>query len=470
MSLTNSAVKVLLILPSYSFIYKDTIIKMGAIYSPNLSLATLAGAFISNGVNVQILDLNKKSEKDFIALIKAFVPDYIGITFTTPIADEAFRLAGIAKKIKQEVTVICGGPHPSAVPFQVLSSSAIDIVCIGESDYTILDIINGKPYKDIKGIAFMQRDNGGYYESHNNYFINDLDGLSLPAWNLFSLREYRTTELIARRNPVGFLETSRGCPYGCIYCSKKIFGRNFRAKSIKRVIDEMEYMLLCGFREIHLADDCFSFDIERAKGVCEEIIKKRMKFPWATTNGIRVDRVDRELLRLMKSAGCYRVCFGIESGDDDMLNLANKGQTCEDVRIAVKLAKQAGLETFGYFMVALPGETEVTMQRTIDFAKELDLDMAKVTVTIPFPGTHYFEGLLNKGNIKQANWSEYNCYFSARKIYQHPNVSWDTVDFYFKKFYREFYLRPNFISKRFIKSLSRGELLRDIAYFLKTRW
>ena len=467
---TYPAVKVLLVLPSYAFMYNGTLVKIGAIYVPNLSLSTIAGALVKEGVDVHILDLNRKTEKDFIILLNKFNPDFVGFTFTTPLAEETLRLAKIAKKIKPEAVIICGGPHPSVMPLQVLSSGAIDVVCIGESDYTVLDIVRGKPYEDIKGIAFVRRDDKSYCETGPGGAITELDGLTFPAWNLFNISEYRTTRLFSRRDPVGFIETSRGCPYGCIYCNKKIFGKSFRAKSIKRVVDEMEYMLTCGFREIHLADDCFSFDIERAKGICEEIMKRGLKFSWATTNGIRVDRIDDELMRLMKRAGCYCVSFGIESGDDAILALAHKGQTCSQARNAITHAKSAGLEVIGFFMFALPGETEVTMQKTINFAKELDLDMAKVSIAIPFPGTQYFEELKKHGSIKETDWSKYNCYFPAREIYQHPSVSWDTVDIYFKRFYREFYLRPKFISKRFIKGFLNGGFISDINDFLRTKW
>lgn len=460
--------KVLLVLPSYSFIYEGTTIETGAIYSPPLSLATIAGSLSSNGHNVKILDLNNKDEKEFIALIETFNPHYIGISFTTPLSEEVFRLASLVKKIKKDVIVIGGGPHPSAMPSSALESSDIDLICIGEGDYTILDIVDGKPYADIKGIAF--RDNNGCHILDNSDFIKDLDRLPFPAWDLFDLNKYKTTRLIARKNPAGWIETSRGCPYGCVYCSKKVFGRNFRPKSVKRVVDEIDHMLSCGFREVHIADDCFTFDIERAKGICEEIIKRRLKFPWATVTGIRADRVDQELLNLMKRAGCYRVYYGIESGDDNILRLIKKGETCDMVRKAVKMSKRAGLEVFGFFMFALPGETEETMRKTIEFAKELDLDMAKAAITIPLPSTPYFEELYSKGRIKETKWSKYNLYFPARDLYEHPDITWDIVESYYKRFYREFYLRPNFIAKRFLKDLLQGGFLSDVRNFLKTNW
>ena len=186
--------------------------------------------------------------------------------------------------------------------------------------------------------------------------------------------------------------------------------------------------------------------------------------------GIRADRVDQELLTLMKRAGCYRVFFGIETGSDDVLKIINKGETCDDVRRAVRMSKKAGLEVHGFFMLALPGETEKTMRQTIDFAKELDLDMAKVAITVPLPSTPYFEQLDKAGRIKTKEWSKYNLYFPARELYDLPGLDWDTVEAYYKRFYREFYFRPRFIIKRFRESLLRGQLLNDIKSFLQVKW
>jgi len=282
--------KILLTCPSYGPVYKDTIFQAGS-YPPSLSLATIAGALVHQGHDVRILDLNKHGRADLVNLIKSFSPGYIGISFSTPLAEEAYLLAGMAKKIKYDIVVIAGGAHPSAMPREVLESSDIDVVCIGESDYSVIDAMTKDSMALTEGIAY--KDEGGKIILHKekNRFIEELDSLPFPAWHLFKIKEYKTNRFIARTNPAGFIETSRGCPYGCIFCNKRIFGRNFRAKSVKRVVDEMEYMLSCGFHELHIVDDCFSFDIERAKNICAEILKRRLKFLWVTSKPARVPRL-----------------------------------------------------------------------------------------------------------------------------------------------------------------------------------
>ncbi|PJA14483.1 MAG: hypothetical protein COX65_05620 [Elusimicrobia bacterium CG_4_10_14_0_2_um_filter_56_8] len=460
--------KVLLLAPAYGFIYKGSMIKPGAMYSPPLGLATIAGALAADGHEVRIADLNKISDQDLLAQLLEFRPDYAGISYTTVLAEESFRLAKLVKDAAPGVIVVAGGVHPTSMPLEVLESSATDIVCIGEGDQSIVEIVRGVPLENIRGIAF--RKDGECRVAERRELIRDLDTLARPAWNLFDLSKYHTTDLLTRANPAGWLETSRGCPYSCVYCNKNVFGKNFRKKSVMRVVDEISYMLDCGFREIHIADDCFTVDMERAKGICREILRRELKFPWATVTGIRADRVDQELLTLMKQAGCYRVFYGIETGSDEILKLIRKGETCEEIRQAVKMAKKAGLEVYGFFMLALPGDTETTMRQTIDFAKELDLDMAKAAITIPLPSTPYFEELDKAGRIKAKEWSKYNLYFPAKELYDHPTLDWKTVEDYQRKFYREFYFRPGFIVKRFFSSLAAGRLLSDIKSFLQIKW
>jgi anaerobic magnesium-protoporphyrin IX monomethyl ester cyclase len=266
------------------------------------------------------------------------------------------------------------------------------------------------------------------------------------------------------------METSRGCPYGCVYCNKSVFGRTFRVKSASRVVDEMELMLKEGIKEIHLADDNFTRDMVRAEKICQEIIERGLRFPWATITGIRVDRVNQRLLKKMKAAGCYRVYFGIESGSQRILNNIQKGINLKQVRQAIKWSKKAGLETFGFFMIALPGEELNDIKKTIKLATSLDLDMAKMSVTIPLPATPLYNELEEQGKIKTKNWSEFNLYLPAPAIYDHPNLDWGTIDKYYALFYRRFYFNPRFIAKRLLFSLKNRTLISDLRAALKTKW
>ena len=462
--------KVLLVAPSDKVFYKDTKIKAAVPYTPLPGLPSLASILIKKGHDVKIFDFNfgDNDFDKFNLLLKEFNPSIVGITFTTPLFNEMLKICESVKNFNEKVLLIGGGAHASSFPEQTLKDSLLDVVVIGEGESKLLDIVDDVKLKKMKGICLKEKNN--IISTEKAGLIKDLDALPFPAWEIYNYKEYKTSKLISRKNPVGWVETSRGCVYGCVYCNKSVFGRTFRIKSARRVVDEFEHMVKLGFKELHIADDCFTTDMKRAEEICDEILKRNIKILWATVTGIRVDRVSKDLLYKMKKAGCYCVYFGIESGNQDILDKVGKGIKLEQVVNAVKWAKEVGLEVVGFFMIALPGETEKTMQDTINFAKRLDLDMAKLSIMIPLPATAVFDDFKSRNLIKTMQWEKFNYYVIPKEIYDHPNLSWDVIDKYYNKFYKEFYFRPGFILKRFIKGIKSGTIFNDIYVLLRTKW
>ncbi|MBU2541923.1 MAG: B12-binding domain-containing radical SAM protein [Candidatus Omnitrophica bacterium] len=459
----------ILINPAYSnIIYKNTKVKVGAPISPLLNLPLLAKPVLDAGYKVKILDLNIEDDPDLFLEenIRAEKPKIVGITFTTPLYFEAERLASLIKRIRSSTILVAGGVHTATFPEDVIKGS-FDVAVMGEADFVMRDLLT-KDWKNIKGLVF--KENGNIINTGKAEQIEDLDDLPLPAWNLYSLERYNSLSLSHRKSPPGYLETSRGCPYGCVFCNKNIQGRKFRVKSPKRVVDEIEYMLMIGFNEINILDDTFSTDLKRAKAICDEIINRDLKFPWFPLNGMRVDSLDKELLTKMKKAGCYKITLGIETGSQKVLNRIKKGINLQQVRDAVRWSRELGFETLGYFMFGLPGETEETMEETIKLAKELKLDFAKFNITIPLPGTELFNEWDSKGLIKTKDLNRYNFHSSNYELYDHPTLSHETIDKYYKKSYRSFYFSPMYLLRNFLKDLRDGFLLWDIRLFLQTNW
>lgn len=469
--------KVLLVIPPSSLsLYSQSKIKAAISEIPYISQAALAASLLQDNNQVRILDLSVCQENPLEELRKSlsdFSPEFVGITFTTPLYKEALTIAEETKKFSPEMTVIGGGVHSSALPEETLQESKFDVLVIGEGDRTIVELVNALPecFSQIDGICYKDKDEEDniikVVRTKRRELIKDLDELPYPAWHLYDLKKYNASKLTSRKNPVGAIETSRGCVFGCTYCNKDVFGRKFRMKSPARVVDEMEYMLKLGFKEVHIWDDNFVTNVQRAKEICDLIIKRRLKFPWCLACGVRVDCVDEEFLVKAKKAGCYSVYFGVETGDDEILKRINKGIKTEQVRKAFQMAKKVGLETLGFFMFGLTGETEETMQRTIDFAKELNPDYAKVTILVPFPSTPIYAELEKQGRIKTKDWSKYN-FHTASRIYEHENLSWDLMEKYYSKFYKEFYFRPGYLTKRLVKGLMTGRIFLDGYYFIKT--
>lgn len=466
---------VFLINPAYEVVYEQSLIhlfkfvsrgeKDFSIYPPQLGISTIAPAVINSGHKMKIFDMNIPSkEKELVDSLKRERPDYVGITFTTPLYNEAIKILGMVRKYSKKSILIGGGPHVSSFPKKTLEVTDFDIVAIGEGDYTLAEIVNGNPLSKIKGIAYKGK--GGISVNPRKNYILDLDSLPFPAWHLHEIKKYKIPQVVARKRRVGLIETSRGCPWGCVYCTKSVFGRNFRVKSPDRVIAEIKYMLSLGFEELHIADDTFTTLLPRAEEICNKIIDNNLKFPWATINGIRADRVSLRLLKKMKKAGCYRVYFGIETGNDEIMKCINKGENLETIRSAVRMAKKAGLEVYGFFMIGLPGDTEETMQQTINFAKELKLDMAKVSITSPLPSTPLYDEYKKKGLLKSEDWSSFNVYSVPRNLYTHENLEWNVIEYYYNKFYHSFYMNPEYVVRRFFNSLKNHTLLSDLSVFL----
>ncbi|MEK6893427.1 MAG: radical SAM protein [Nanoarchaeota archaeon] len=455
--------KVLLMnMPSSIRVYEKSALKGIIAPRPFLSMAELSASVLVAGGDCKILDLqiSEHPHEEIAEKIRDFNPDFVGITFTTLLFDEAKKISSFIKQNFPEKTIIAGGVHPTIFPEEVIKEKSIDIAVFGEGDITLQEIVKGIPLKKIKGLAYKDK-KGTIIKNPPRSVIENLDSLPMPAWHLFKPEIYMNPKAIAKESPVGTIGTSRGCVYGCTYCNKSVFGRRFRAKSVNRVVDEFELLLKSGFKEVHVWDDMFATDLNRAKAICDEIMRRNLKFIWQLECGVRVNCVDKEFFDKCVHAGCYKVAFGFESGNNEVLKSINKGATIEQARDAVRWAKEAGMETSGFFMLGLPTDTKETMQQTIDFACSLDIDYAKATILVPLPSTQIFDEFEKQGLLKTKDWSRYN-FHTASRVYDHPNLDWETLERYYDKFHKTFYFRPSYILKRLSRSVKKGEIFDDI--------
>ncbi len=445
--------------PSRRNVYLATNVRVGAPSYPSLTLATIAGR-LADSHDLRLLDLDLYGDlgSPIAAELARFRPEIVASTANTPDYPSVVRIMGHVKALDPRIATIVGGVHVTALPGEAMREPAFDAVVVGEADDVVPGLFASPPRR---GDLAVRVDGSR---------VLDLDALPYPAWRLFALDRYRNSRLSSRKNPVGLIETSRGCAYHCCFCSKLTFGSAFRAKDPERVVDEMVFLLKSGFREIHITDDSFTQDIDRAKRICEGILRRGLSFPWSLINGIRVDFVDREFFRLAKRAGCWQVGYGIESGDQRILDIVGKKTTLGQIENAVALAREAGVATFGFFIFGLPGEDAESMERTISFAKRLPLDIAKFDICIPYPGTPYYEELRSSGSILTDDWALYNCHQVEKPLFRHPNLSWEELVVYYKRAFREFYFRPRYIARRFARSLCRGDLLSDARALLMGRW
>ena len=466
----ESLARVLLVNPPSAIdVYSESKIRVAITSAPFVPLGALAGAVLLDGHDVKVADLmiEARPMDAFRETISSWKPDFVGITFTTPLVSEAFTLAKTAKTLLPGVMVVAGGVHASTLPEQVLRNSEFDLVVVGEGENTLREICMGEEPDSIHGIAFLREDE--MVKTPPRKLIMDLDDLPMPAWQLYDLKYYRSPHIASRKNPVGYMETNRGCNHNCTYCSQNIFGHKVREKSPERVVEEMFRMLELGFNDIHIKDNNFTANIERAKEVCRLLISREFPAPWALPTGVNVHDVDMEFFRLAKEAGCYQVAFGIESAVPEILLKVAKRQDPALMRKAVKMAHDAGLETVGFFMIGLPGDTDETVRETMKFACSLPLTYAKASMTLPFPSSALFRQIDREGRIKSKNWDIYN-FHSTTEVWEHENLSWNAIRKYYGMFHRKFYFRPSYIWKRFFHDLRTGHLWDDVKAVLSNNW
>lgn len=464
--------KALLINPSWLSTYGKSDGGSAFPFYPVLALASMAGAIIERGHDVEILDL---ADQPYDAAtieerIRRFQPDIVGITASTPLVNQLRDISHIVREISPDIVTIGGGAHPTALPLETMRQSALDLVAVGEADFTIAHLLDGQAPDRLPGL--VHRCGEALVETAAAPLIEDLDDLPFPAWEVYPLpRVPQMSRVIARYQPVTTIEFSRGCLFRCDFCgSKNTMGLGYRKKSPERCAEELVRLGRLGYREVILTDDIFTSDTEWAAAVCEAIIAADPGVAWTCSNGIRVDSARSDLFPLLREAGCYRVCFGFESGNDEVLRSFGKGgrASLEQGIEAVREARRADLEPDGLFMVGLSADTPETMQDTIEFAKRVPLDLIKCGICVPFPGTPYFDELHAAGRIRTYDWDAYSVWNQAEAIYEHPTLEWPVIIEAFNELYSRAVMRnPRYLWRRLRFVVRHREVIENIGFILQ---
>ncbi|MEW6187864.1 MAG: radical SAM protein [Thermodesulfobacteriota bacterium] len=374
--------------------------------SPPLGLCYAAGAFQTAGCNVRIMDfiVQKYSVDKLKKELDLFQPDIVGTNSVTMNHDKAVSLLKTVKNHNPGIITLMGGPHISFDYEGTLRNHPeIDLAVIGEGEETINELVpiihdRGK-WSSVNGLAYVE--NGHLIKTPRREFIADLDALSRPPRHLLPLSKYQALGL-----PISII-TSRGCPYQCIFCvGSRMVGQKFRTRSISSIIDEIQSLLELGFEQINFADDFFTVNKKRVKAICAEIKARNLNFGWGVF--ARADSVDREILQIMKEAGCHTVLFGIESGNQQMLDRINKRIKLDQIKQAVIFCKEVGMRVLGSFIAGLPGETRETLMDSHKLALELDVPYGYHFLS-PFPGTPLKENITDYDlQLLTHDWSKFD--------------------------------------------------------------
>ena len=341
-------------------------------------------------------------------------PDIVGISnpFTCQL-DHATRVADIVKEIDSDVPTVVGGPHVSAVPEEFMSEAKnVNFAVMGEGEYTMLDIARmheGKTkVEDIQGIVYRKDDT--LLQTPPRPFLKNLDELPFPAYHLVDMESYLNPKEIEYRSykdrSISMI-TSRGCPFNCVFCAVHLhMGKAFRAHSVNYVVKQIEHVIdKYRVKTIFFEDDNLTFDIPRFDAICDRIIEGNIKFKWETPNGIRADYLTLELLKKMKRSGCQSVFFGVESGDQHVLDdIISKSLDLKAVMNVAEMCKKIRLNTAAFYIIGFPGEKKEDMLKTVEFAlrlkKEYDVGML-LHVATPSCGTRLYYECKEKGYTQE---------------------------------------------------------------------
>jgi anaerobic magnesium-protoporphyrin IX monomethyl ester cyclase len=429
--------KICLISPPYNSAVKSVV----GVSSPPLGLAYIASV-LRQSHEVKIIDSNilNYTIGDVERELRSFNPDVVGITSVTPSIYEAYKVAETAKKVREDCIVVLGGPHATFMPRQTMEECKyIDIIVKGEGEETTRELIEniekGAPLNGVKGITFREKNE--IIDTEPRPFIKNIDDIPFPSRDLLPMHLYKF-------NGVKYttMLTSRGCPFKCSFCSSsRLFGGYWRGRSPENVLEEMKIVYEeYGIRNIEFIDDTFTLNQERAEKICDEIIKQGWDISWGASS--RVDTLSKKLVEKMKKAGCWIIFLGIESGSQKILDAIGKRITLEQVKKAVKILKDAGIQVLGSFIIGFLQDTKETIKETIKFAKSLNLDYAEFSILTPYPGTPIFDYAKKHGMLLTEDWSKYTAVEPIVKI---EGASEKEIKALFQKAYITFYLRPRIV-------------------------
>ncbi len=452
--------KIALIIPNTRFVRAS--IRLGPLY--------LASYLRSQGYrDITVIDARhaRLSRGAVSRRIKDVAPDVIGISGLSMEYAEVHELARLAKEINGNCKVIVGGPYATSSYDQTLNDPHVDFAVIGEGERTIVRLINaleeGRDYSAIEGLAF--KNGQACVVNPAPPVIEDLDAIPFPAWDLIDMEEYfrdihnHSQSPIPTSNRTVPLFTSRGCPYRCTYCHN-IFGKKIRFRSVENVLEEIETLIKkYRVKEIEVLDDCFNFDLPRAKRICDEIIRRGIRIALSFPNALRVDRMDEELIAKLKQAGTRVIFYAIESASPRIQKIVNKNLDLEKARHIIAQTAKQDIVTCGFFMLGFPGETREEMQHTLAFAKKEGFHIAIFFFLVAQPRTEIFIQLEKTNAVLKKIGPYHYDGFSA-------NVSAVPDSVLVKmhsKAYREFYFRPRQIWRIWRVIPNKASILRKLS-------
>lgn len=420
-------------------------------YTPPMGLLYIQAAVEHSRHESIFLDANLKrwDHEETARQALSHNPDLIGLqamTFTLP---DAYLVAKAVKNLNPEVKVLIGGPHPTIYPKETSELEAVDFAFAGEGEVGFPAFLDAFYDSDaraaIPGIACKL--NGKVHYTPSAGLLKEMDSISYPARKSSQYKQY--SSVLAERNPITIMITSRGCPFQCVFCNR--MGRKYRCHSAQYVLGEIEEVLQLGLEEVFIHDDNFGLKRERVKAICEGIIERGYDFIWEART--RVDCVDEELLALMRRAGCRRLSFGVESGSEKVLKSMKKAISLDCVEKVFKWCQKEGILTLADFIFGNLDEEIEDVKKSLALVKRIDPDFVQYSICSPYPDTPLYKLGLERGIIPRDVWLDFAC--DPLQDFHSPvwtqNFTEEELIKITAAAYKAFYMRPTFIIKQLMR-------------------
>lgn len=423
--------------------------------SPPVNSLYVASVLKDSGEKTDFMDAaaEYKSRVEFVDSLKKEY-DFIVLSSASMTFNEDMDTLRMVKEKFPDTKNVIFGSHATFFPETVLDRPEVDYIVFGEAEYPIRDLVMDEDVRKIKSLGFKK--NGRMTLNRDPYYPKDLDELPFPDWTLLPSDLVYFHPLV-ERIPWTTSVSSRGCSGRCNFCISPTFFGKYRQRSAQNVVDEMEYLTHLGFKEVFYRDETFTISKKRVVEICKGVVERGLDISWICNS--RVDTVDREMMTLMKKAGCHTLKFGVESGNQRILDNIQKGTTLDQARRAFKRANEVGLKTHGHFMLGCIGETKETLRDTINFAKEIKSTTVTFNVFTPFSGTPVYDLILKKLGKEQDGTEIDLSVEHSKAVYNElfTELTNEEVSRTVRQAYREFYLRPSYFWERIrnIRSLER---------------
>ena len=382
---------------------------------PSLGLMYLSASLRQAGYTVRHIDHTFLERSDVLEQIDMPKPSVIGIYCMITMQDEALSLAA---QVRDKALTVVRGPYPSGEPETFVDD--FDLVAVGEGEETIVQImrhLDDRTFDDIPGLVFKR--DGYVVKTEGLHRSKDMSHLPLPYRGDIPNHEYIAYWRKHWKDATTPLMSTRGCPFRCDFCHKSVFGDLFSARSVESVVAEMREIAELGYDHVWMSDDLFTLNYRRTFELAQAIEEAHLPLTWECLS--RVTHVDKPLFDQMRRAGCKRIFFGIESGDEAVLKEMKKGITPDQARAAVEACVAAGIKAAGFFMVGYLGETTDSLIRSINFSSSLPLDYVSYTIAYPLPGTGFYERVRERRQL--GEWHKFrhnrllfNTDFSEHKL------------------------------------------------------